>query len=87
MAEKIRGFLNHSSILSGGATLYSGYISLHKGEIDKASPLSGHYLPSNENFIKFLKLLQHEGIHIDFNFLYKKQCDHTKKEYIFYEKK
>ena len=57
MAEKIRGFLNHSSILSGGATLYSGYISLHKGEIDKASPLSGHYLPSDENFIKFLKLL------------------------------
>lgn len=51
ITEKIRGFLNHSSILAGGATLSSGYISLNKGEIIKASPLSGHYLPSDENFL------------------------------------
>ncbi|KAK4838371.1 hypothetical protein QYF36_013237 [Acer negundo] len=63
VGEKKRGLFQHSSFLSGAATIASGRLVAHNGILEAIWPYSGHYRPTEEKFLEFCSFL--EDHHVD----------------------
>ncbi|KAK0596268.1 hypothetical protein LWI29_014216 [Acer saccharum] len=63
VGEKKRGLFQHSSFLSGAATIASGRLVAHNGILEAIWPYSGHYRPTEENLIECCSFL--EDHHVD----------------------
>ncbi|XP_051131337.1 IQ domain-containing protein IQM2-like [Andrographis paniculata] len=62
VGKKKRGLFQHSSFLSGGATLAAGRIVAEKGVLKAVWPHSGHYRPTPENFQDFISFLRENNV-------------------------
>ncbi|KAI3738767.1 hypothetical protein L2E82_28909 [Cichorium intybus] len=76
---KKKGFFQHSSFLSGGATLAAGRIVAEKGVLKAVWPHSGHYHPTKENFQDFIAFL-HEN-DVDTSYVKMDSIDDDDKDY------
>jgi hypothetical protein len=63
--KKVRGSFHHSSFLSGGTTIAAGAIQIVNGTIVQISPQSGHYRPSDEDFVRFKNILIARGVDLE----------------------
>ncbi|KAK6914733.1 hypothetical protein RJ641_019850, partial [Dillenia turbinata] len=61
--QKKKGLFQHSSFLSGGATTAAGRLVAHNGILEAIWPYSGHYRPTEENFMGFINFLEEH--HVD----------------------
>jgi hypothetical protein len=62
VAPKVKGNFQHSSFLSGGSVGAAGAIAVHHGQLLKLAPMSGHYTPDLQVFLRFLDLLSKQGV-------------------------
>ncbi|OMO94021.1 putative calmodulin binding protein, partial [Corchorus capsularis] len=60
--QKNKGTFQHSSFLAGGATLSAGRLVVEEGLLKAVWPHSGHYLPTEENFLEFMFFLQEHNV-------------------------
>ncbi|KAI4381043.1 hypothetical protein MLD38_007160 [Melastoma candidum] len=58
IGEKKKGLFQHSSFLAGGAASAAGRLVAHEGILKAIWPYSGHYHPTEENFLEFINFLQ-----------------------------
>ncbi|KAK3007453.1 hypothetical protein RJ639_015000 [Escallonia herrerae] len=63
VGQKKKGLFQHSSFLAGGVTTAAGRLVAHDGVLEAVWPYSGHYHPTEENFMEFISFL--EGHHVD----------------------
>ncbi|XVF25155.1 hypothetical protein REPUB_Repub13aG0189200 [Reevesia pubescens] len=63
VGQKERGLFQHSSFLAGGATIASGRLVVRHGTLDAVWAYSGHYRPTEENFMELCSFLEEH--HID----------------------
>ncbi|KAK8670271.1 hypothetical protein V6N13_105030 [Hibiscus sabdariffa] len=63
VGEKVKGLFQHSSFLAGGATIASGRLVVHHGTLHAVWAYSGHYRPTQENFMELCRFL--EESHVD----------------------
>ncbi|CAK9179944.1 unnamed protein product [Ilex paraguariensis] len=63
VGQKMKGRFQHSSFLAGGATTAAGRLVAHGGIIEAIWPYSGHYHPTEENFMEFISFLEQH--HVD----------------------
>ncbi|KAL1805234.1 hypothetical protein ACET3Z_028302 [Daucus carota] len=63
VGQKKKGVFQHSSFLSGGATIAAGRLVAHGGVLEAIWPYSGHYHPTEENFMEFISFLKEN--HVD----------------------
>ncbi|KAM7264609.1 hypothetical protein ACFE04_002292 [Oxalis oulophora] len=61
---KCKGTFQHSSFLAGGATLSAGRLVVEEGTLKAVWPHSGHYLPTEENFLEFMTFLEENNVDI-----------------------
>ncbi|KAK9274340.1 hypothetical protein L1049_019154 [Liquidambar formosana] len=59
---KKKGTFQHSSFLAGGATSAAGRLVVEKGILKAVWPHSGHYRPTQENFLDFLSFLRENNV-------------------------
>ncbi|XP_022945983.1 IQ domain-containing protein IQM6-like isoform X2 [Cucurbita moschata] len=59
---KKKGTFQHSSFLAGGATLAAGRLVVEDGVLKAVWPHSGHYLPTEENFLEFMSFLMENDV-------------------------
>ncbi|RIJ71079.1 DUF4157 domain-containing protein [Nakamurella silvestris] len=57
---------HHSSFLAGGDVAMAGELKVTNGSINWMSNKSGHYLPTRENFVQFLRWLEKDGVPLNF---------------------
>lgn len=62
VGQKKKGSFQHSSFLSGGATTAAGRMVVDEGILKALWPYSGHYLPTEENFLEFISFLQDNNV-------------------------
>ncbi|XP_065851242.1 IQ domain-containing protein IQM1 [Euphorbia lathyris] len=62
IGQKKKGAFQHSSFLSGGATVAAGRLVAHQGILQAIWPYSGHYLPTEDNFKEFISFLQDHNV-------------------------
>ncbi|GMH18746.1 hypothetical protein Nepgr_020587 [Nepenthes gracilis] len=62
VGQKNKGTFQHSSFLSGGATLSAGRLVVEDGILKVVWPHSGHYLPTEENFQAFMSFLTEHDV-------------------------
>ena len=55
VGQKRKGQFQHSSFLAGGATSAAGRLVAKDGVLKAIWPYSGHYLPTEENFLVVAK--------------------------------
>ncbi|XP_074362707.1 IQ domain-containing protein IQM1-like [Apium graveolens] len=58
VGEKKKGQFQHSSFLSGGAATAAGRLVARNGILEAIWPYSGHYHPTEENFMEFINFLE-----------------------------
>ncbi|XP_039070454.1 IQ domain-containing protein IQM1-like [Hibiscus syriacus] len=63
VGEKVKGEFHHSSFLAGGATIASGRLVVRQGTLYAVWAYSGHYRPTQENFMELCSFL--EKHHVD----------------------
>ncbi|GFP90134.1 hypothetical protein PHJA_001157300 [Phtheirospermum japonicum] len=63
VAQKRKGRFQHSSFLSGAVTTSAGRLLAHNGILQAIWPYSGHYLPTEDNFLEFISFLEEH--HVD----------------------
>ncbi|GMI73031.1 IQ-motif protein 1, embryo sac development arrest 39 [Hibiscus trionum] len=63
VGEKVKGLFQHSSFLAGGATVASGRLVVHQGTLHAVWAYSGHYRPTQENFMELCSFLEEH--HVD----------------------
>ncbi|XVF26982.1 hypothetical protein REPUB_Repub14bG0067400 [Reevesia pubescens] len=63
VGQKEKGQFHHSSFLAGGATIASGRLVVRHGTLDAVWAYSGHYRPTEENFMEFCIFLEEQ--HVD----------------------
>ncbi|KAE8657496.1 Detected protein of unknown function [Hibiscus syriacus] len=63
VGEKVKGQFHHSSFLAGGATIASGRLVVHHGNLHAVWAYSGHYRPTQENFMELCSFLEEH--HVD----------------------
>ncbi|XP_039038349.1 IQ domain-containing protein IQM1-like [Hibiscus syriacus] len=63
VGEKVKGQFHHSSFLAGGATIASGRLVVHHGTLQAVWAYSGHYRPTQENFMELCSFLEEN--HVD----------------------
>lgn len=73
IGKKDKGHFQHSSFLAGGATIASGRLVAHDGIIHAIWPYSGHYRPTEKNFMDFIHFL--EGHNVDMKNVKKQSVD------------
>ncbi|KAL6226711.1 hypothetical protein ACLB2K_000672 [Fragaria x ananassa] len=64
VGPKKKGQFQHSSFLSGGATTAAGRLVAHDGVLEAIWPYSGHYHPTEENFMEFISFLQDHNVNL-----------------------
>ncbi|KAF5748468.1 hypothetical protein HS088_TW04G00422 [Tripterygium wilfordii] len=62
VGQKKKGLFQHSSFLSGGATTAAGRLVAHDGILEAIWPYSGHYHPTEENFMEFISFLEENRV-------------------------
>ncbi|CAL0326073.1 unnamed protein product [Lupinus luteus] len=62
VGEKKKGHFQHSSFLAGGATIASGRLVAQNGVLDAIWPYSGHYRPTQKNFMEFIGFLVEHNV-------------------------
>lgn len=62
VGQKKKGVFQHSSFLSGGATSAAGRLVAHDGVLEAIWPYSGHYLPTEDNFMEFISFLEEHQV-------------------------
>ncbi|KAK1354921.1 IQ domain-containing protein IQM1 [Heracleum sosnowskyi] len=62
VGKKKKGEFQHSSFLSGGATMAAGRLVAHGGVLEAIWPYSGHYHPTEENFKEFIGFLEENNV-------------------------
>ncbi|XP_004146846.1 IQ domain-containing protein IQM4 [Cucumis sativus] len=62
VGKKVKGQFQHSSFLAGGVTTASGRLVSHEGILKAIWPYSGHYRPTEENFIEFIEFLKENNV-------------------------
>ncbi|XP_057976117.1 IQ domain-containing protein IQM1-like [Malania oleifera] len=63
VGEKKKGLFHHSSFLAGGAATAAGRLVVLQGVLEAIWPYSGHYRPTEENFMEVISFL--EDHHLD----------------------
>ncbi|XVF86831.1 hypothetical protein PTKIN_Ptkin18bG0074000 [Pterospermum kingtungense] len=63
VGQKKRGHFHHSSFLAGAATIASGRLVVLNGTLHAAWAYSGHYRPTEENFMELCNFLEEN--HVD----------------------
>lgn len=63
VGQKKKGLFQHSSFLAGGATTAAGRLVARYGILEAIWPYSGHYHPTEENFMEFISFLKEH--HVD----------------------
>ncbi|XP_009135311.2 IQ domain-containing protein IQM2 [Brassica rapa] len=64
IGKKKKGVFQHSSFLAGGATVAAGRLVVDNGVLKAVWPHSGHYQPTEENFLDFLSFLGENNVDI-----------------------
>ncbi|KAL0900194.1 hypothetical protein Bca101_084155 [Brassica carinata] len=64
IGKKKKGTFQHSSFLAGGATVAAGRLVVESGVLKAVWPHSGHYQPTEENFLDFLSFLRENNVDI-----------------------
>ncbi|KAJ4898045.1 calmodulin-binding family protein [Raphanus sativus] len=64
IGKKKKGVFQHSSFLAGGATVAAGRLIVENGVLKAVWPHSGHYQPTEENFLDFLSFLGENNVDI-----------------------
>ncbi|KAJ4893535.1 calmodulin-binding family protein [Raphanus sativus] len=64
VGKKKKGTFQHSSFLAGGATVAAGRLVVEDGVLKAVWPHSGHYQPTEENFLDFLSFLRENNVDI-----------------------
>ena len=67
MASHKIGKFHHSSLLGGGSVAMAGELQVNGGVVTTMSNKSGHYSPTAQAFIRFLKVLEAQGLPLGFN--------------------
>ncbi|XP_047337844.1 IQ domain-containing protein IQM4-like [Impatiens glandulifera] len=62
VGQKSKGKFQHSSFLAGGATTAAGRMVAHGGVLEAIWPYSGHYHPTEENFLEFISFLEEHNV-------------------------
>ncbi|KAK7271980.1 hypothetical protein RJT34_28293 [Clitoria ternatea] len=62
VGQKKKGQFQHSSFLAGGATIASGRLVAHNGVLHAIWPYSGHYRPTEKNFMEFICFLEEHDV-------------------------
>ncbi|CAK8535937.1 unnamed protein product [Lathyrus sativus] len=63
VGQKEKGKFQHSSFVAGAATIASGRIVAHNGVLHVIWPYSGHYRPTEKNYMEFIHFLEEH--HVD----------------------
>lgn len=64
VGRKEKGKFQHSSFLAGGATTAAGRLVARDGALEAIWPYSGHYLPTEENFLEFISFLEENHVNL-----------------------
>ncbi|GMI81301.1 IQ-motif protein 1, embryo sac development arrest 39 [Hibiscus trionum] len=64
VGRKEKGKFQHSSFLAGGATTAAGRLVARDGVLEAIWPYSGHYLPTEENFMEFINFLEENHVNL-----------------------
>ncbi|KAH1207574.1 IQ domain-containing protein IQM1 [Glycine max] len=62
VGQKKKGQFQHSSFLAGGATIASGRLVAQNGVLHAIWPYSGHYRPTEKNFMEFISFLEEHKV-------------------------
>mmetsp|Transcript_7180 Transcript_7180/g.14577 ORF Transcript_7180/g.14577 Transcript_7180/m.14577 type:complete len:462 (-) Transcript_7180:198-1583(-) len=62
VAQKVRGRFHHSSFLAGAPALAAGAMKVQHGVLQTIVPHSGHYRPTEADFMHFVRLLGRMGV-------------------------
>ncbi|PQP95511.1 IQ domain-containing protein IQM1-like [Prunus yedoensis var. nudiflora] len=62
VGEKKKGLFQHSTFLAGGATIAAGRIVAFNGVLEAVWSYSGHYRPTEENFMEFISFLEEHQV-------------------------
>ncbi|TKY48277.1 hypothetical protein E2542_SST25693 [Spatholobus suberectus] len=62
VGQKKKGQFQHSSFLAGGATIASGRLVAQNGVLHAIWPYSGHYRPTEKNFMEFICFLEEHKV-------------------------
>ncbi|KAJ0974211.1 hypothetical protein J5N97_016176 [Dioscorea zingiberensis] len=62
VGQKTKGVFQHSSFLAGGATSAAGRLVVKKGILKAVWPHSGHYRPTEKNFLEFMNFLKENNV-------------------------
>ncbi|KAG5248617.1 IQ domain-containing protein [Salix suchowensis] len=60
VGKKRKGLFQHSSFLSGGAAIAAGRLVAHGGFLEAIWAYSGHYRPTEENFLELICFLEEQ---------------------------
>lgn len=64
VGQKEKGKFQHSSFLAGGATTAAGRLVARDGSLEAIWPYSGHYHPTEENFMEFINFLEENHVNL-----------------------
>ncbi|XP_021276036.1 IQ domain-containing protein IQM1 [Herrania umbratica] len=64
VGQKEKGKFQHSSFLAGGATTAAGRLVARDGVLEAIWPYSGHYHPTEENFMEFISFLEENHVNL-----------------------
>ncbi|KAL2982219.1 hypothetical protein AAZX31_13G330100 [Glycine max] len=64
VGQKKKGHFQHSSFLAGGATIASGRLVAQNGVLHAIWPYSGHYRPTEKNFMEFTSFLEEHKVNM-----------------------
>ncbi|GMJ02622.1 IQ-motif protein 1, embryo sac development arrest 39 [Hibiscus trionum] len=64
VGQKRKGKFQHSSFLAGGATTAAGRLVARDGVLEAIWPYSGHYHPTEENFMEFIHFLEENHVNL-----------------------
>ncbi|KAK8597783.1 hypothetical protein V6N13_095181 [Hibiscus sabdariffa] len=64
VGQKRKGKFQHSSFLAGGATTAAGRLVARDGVLEAIWPYSGHYHPTEENFMEFIHFLEEHHVNL-----------------------
>ncbi|OVA06350.1 hypothetical protein BVC80_8883g20 [Macleaya cordata] len=62
IGQKKKGTFQHSSFLAGGATSAAGRLVIENGILKAVWPHSGHYRPTEQNFLEFVSFLEEHNV-------------------------
>ncbi|KAF5197259.1 Iq domain-containing protein iqm2 [Thalictrum thalictroides] len=62
VGQKSKGKFQHSSFLAGGATSAAGRLEVENGILKAVWPHSGHYRPTEQNFLEFIAFLKDHNV-------------------------